>query len=63
VVLTQAVINEAGLTELPYVLQPTDPVLTLAALEALGTWRFRPATLDGKPVRVYFILTVNFRCK
>lgn len=31
-----------------------------SALEALGAWRFKPATLDGRPVNVYFTLTVNF---
>ena len=34
--------------------------LGLAAAEAVCGWRFRPATLDGEPVKVYYVLTVNF---
>ena len=32
-----------------------------AARKALKRWRFEPATLNGKPVDVYYNLTVNFR--
>jgi protein TonB len=35
--------------------------LDQAAVEAVRTWRFRPATLNGRPVDVYYNLTVNFR--
>ena len=34
--------------------------LDQAALEAIQQWRFKPALLDGRPVKVYFTLTVNF---
>lgn len=37
------------------------PAMAYAALEALGQWRFEPAKLDGKPVRVFHVLTVNFK--
>lgn len=30
-----------------------------AALDAVMTWKFKPATLDGQPVKVYYTLTVN----
>jgi hypothetical protein len=26
-------------------------------------WRFKPATLDGKPVKVYHSLTINFQVR
>ena len=32
-----------------------------ALLEKARTWKFRPATQGGRPVNVYFILTVNFK--
>ena len=32
-----------------------------AALDAVKTWKFQPATRLGEPVAVYFIVTVNFR--
>jgi protein TonB len=35
--------------------------LTETAMEAISGWRFEPATLDGRPVAVYYNLTVNFR--
>jgi outer membrane biosynthesis protein TonB len=31
-----------------------------SALDAVCDWRFKPATLDGRPVKVYYTLTVNF---
>jgi TonB family protein len=34
--------------------------LDQAAVEAIGKWRFEAATLNGKPVDVYYNLTVNF---
>ena len=35
--------------------------LSEQALTAISRWRFKPATLDGVPVDVYYHLTVNFR--
>ena len=32
-----------------------------SAVDAIKTWRFKPATLNGKPVMVYYNLTVNFK--
>jgi TonB family protein len=34
--------------------------LDQSAMDAVKTWRFKPATLHGQPVKVYFNLTVNF---
>jgi TonB family protein len=31
------------------------------AMEAIRSWRFKPATKDGKPVAVYSMIEVNFR--
>jgi protein TonB len=35
--------------------------LDQAAVNAVKTWKFKPATLNGRPVAVYYNLTVNFR--
>ncbi len=35
--------------------------LDKAAVEAFSAWLFQPATLDGKPVAVYYTITINFR--
>ena len=37
------------------------PPLDQAAVDAVKRWKFKPATLNGKPVDVYYNLTVNFR--
>lgn len=34
-----------------------------AAKEAVGQWRFRPATYRGEPIDVYYTVTVNFRLR
>ena len=61
-VVVKTVIDEQG--------QVKDPVvegssghksLDEAALEAISAWRFKPATLHGKPVAVYYSITINFR--
>jgi len=35
--------------------------LDKAAVDAVQRWRFKPAMLAGKPVKVYYVLTVNFQ--
>jgi len=35
--------------------------LSEEAVKAIKKWKFKPATLNGKPVDVYYNLTVNFR--
>jgi TonB family protein len=32
-----------------------------AAVDAVQKWKFKPATLEGRPVKVYYVLTVNFQ--
>jgi TonB family protein len=39
------------------------PAMTYAALDALRQWRFEPARKDGKPVKVYYVLTINFKVR
>jgi outer membrane biosynthesis protein TonB len=34
--------------------------LTESAMAAVRQWVFSPATLAGEPVKVYYVLTVNF---
>jgi outer membrane biosynthesis protein TonB len=37
--------------------------MTYEALEALRQWRFEPAKMEGKPVKVYYVVTINFALK
>jgi TonB family protein len=34
-----------------------------AARQAVSQWRFRPATVSGEPIDVYYTVTVNFRLR
>jgi periplasmic protein TonB len=62
-VVLAAVVDERGqLVELR-ALKALPLGLTEAALDAVRQWRFRPATLLGKPVRAAFNLTINFHCR
>lgn len=61
VVILQAVINCRGDVQDITVLKGLPMGLTEAAVAAVRTWRFRPATLNGRPISVYYNTTVNFR--
>ena len=59
-VIVQAVINEEGTVEDLKVLGVEASDFVDAALHAIERWEFEPAMLDGKPVPVYYNVTVNF---
>ncbi len=40
-----------------------DPRLEKAALEAFKQWKFKPATVKGKPVKAKMTVTINFALK
>jgi TonB family protein len=61
VVILQAIIDTEGNVTNVTVLKGLPMGLSEAAEEAVKRWKFRPATLNGKPVSVYFNLTVNFQ--
>jgi len=61
VVILQATIDKNGdITDIK-VLKPLPMGLAEAAVSAVQQWKFKPATLNGKPVAVYYNLTVNFQ--
>jgi TonB family protein len=60
IVILQAIIDVAGNVTNVRVLKGLPEGLAEAAVETVGTWRFKPATLEGKPVPVYYNFTVNF---
>ncbi len=61
VVIVEAVINKAGSVESVRVLKGLPMGLDTAAVDTVKKWKFKPATLNGKPVTVYYTLTVNFQ--
>jgi TonB family protein len=60
-VIVQAVIDEQGRVTDVKVLKNLPMGLDQAAVDAVSRWRFQPATLHGRPVKVYYSLTVVFR--
>jgi hypothetical protein len=55
------VIGEDGLLHLPGLAEVREGALSFVVLDTLRKFRYRPATLDGKPVAVRFELTIRFR--
>ena len=60
-VIVEAIIEKDGSVSHGRILQDQPLGLGLSALEAVCDWRFKPATLKGEPVKVYYVLTVNFK--
>ena len=56
----QATIDKNGDVTDTKVLKPLPMGLAEAAVSAVEQWKFRPATLNGRPVAVYYNLTVTF---
>ena len=59
-VIVQAIIDKNGDVTDVKVLKGLAMGLTEAAVGAIEQWKFKPATLRGKPVAVYYNLTVTF---
>lgn len=57
--IIETVIDERGDVRAARLLQDVHPCLGRVALAAVRQWKFRPATLDGRPVAVYYNLTVR----
>lgn len=62
VILLATIDEEGRVTDLS-VLRGGPLGLTEAALAAVRRWRFRPATLENRPVAVYYHLTVRFETR
>ena len=61
VVIVEAIIDKQGSVTNVKVLKGLPMGLDTAAADAVKKWKFKPATLNGKPVAVIYNLTVNFR--
>lgn len=59
-VALRAVIAEDGSVESVEVFSSTNPLFDEAAVDAVRKWRYRPALMNGRPVRVYFSVVVSF---
>jgi protein TonB len=59
-VTVRAVIAEDGSVDTVEVLASTNSLFNEAAVDAVRKWRYRPARMNGGPVRVYFSVVVDF---
>jgi|GEM_PF-1349196 len=59
-VIAESIIDRQGNVTNTRVLHGLPLGLDRAAVEAMKTWKFKPAMLEGQPVKVYYVLTVNF---
>jgi bla regulator protein BlaR1 len=60
--VVKSVIDEQGQVNDPIVEKSSGhPSLDQAAVDSVSTWKFKPATLNGEPVKVYYWLTINFK--
>jgi len=62
-VILQALITEKGDVQKIEILRSDHPLFSQSAINAVSQWKYRPAKLRGKPVAVYFTVTVVFRIK
>lgn len=60
VIITEGVIDENGRITQLRLIKGLSPGLDLNTLITLCGWRFKPATVDGKPVKVYYSVTTSF---
>lgn len=58
----ETILGEDGVPRHPLVLTLGNkmPAMKYVVLDSLREWRFEPARLEGKPVKVYYVITVNF---
>ncbi len=61
IVYLQAVITQTGTVDELRVLHSPHPLLEKAAVNAVKQWLYRPAMVNGRPVKVYFNVTVEFK--
>lgn len=60
VVILEAIITASGNVEEVKVLKSVNPLLDASAVRAVQEWKYKPATLNGRAVRVYLTVTVTF---
>ena len=62
-VILQAVITKQGKVQILSVIRSDNRILDQAAQAAVSQWEYRPAMFNGRPVAVYFQITVKFALK
>jgi periplasmic protein TonB len=62
-VLFRAVISEYGKVESLELVESDHYLLTKAASDSIRQWRYRPATKEGRPVRVFLTVSTEFHTR
>lgn len=66
-VILEAIIDTEGRVRHPSILAPAEAgdqvTFAASAVDTVCDWRFKPATLEGRPVKVYYTLTVSFEVR
>jgi TonB family protein len=60
VVVLSAVVDETGRIVNPYITRALGMGLDDKAIETVQSWRFKPGTRDGQPVKVQMVLEISF---
>ena len=60
VVILEAIITVDGSVQDVKVLKSVNPLLDASAVRAVQQWKYKPATLNGRAVRVFLTVTVTF---
>ncbi|HEX3551702.1 MAG TPA: energy transducer TonB [Thermoanaerobaculia bacterium] len=60
-VILEVIIDREGQVQNPRVLRGQPYGLSESAVASVKQWRFKPATFKGRPVNVYYVLTVRFQ--
>jgi protein TonB len=63
IVILQALITANGDVQKIEILKSDHPLFSQSAINAVSEWKYRPAKLRGKPVAVYFTVTVMFHIR
>ena len=59
-VISEALIDRSGDVVDVKVVETADEVFNQPTIDAIRQWKFEPATKDGEPVNVIYVLTVNY---
>jgi TonB family protein len=57
----EAIITTTGCVTNLRLLKSSTPELDMMGMEAIAQWGYRPAQLNGRPVRVYLTVTITYR--
>ncbi len=60
-VVIESIIDQKGAVTAAKVVKSPDDLLSNAAVAAVQTWKYKPATKNGQPVKVYLTVTVTFK--